>query len=202
MIAIRPDVVLFDVGGVLVRLSGVGELQALAGIASADEVGARWLSCPWVRRYERGLCTSDEFAAGVVTEWELPIDAATFLERFRAWPDALYDGALELVGDVRATGRVGCLSNTNELHWGDQCSRFDLAASFDAVFVSHELGLVKPDRELFEHVTEALAVAPERVLFLDDNLINVHQARSAGWSAVQVRGVDEARGALLAAGVL
>ena len=41
-----------------------------------------------------------------------------------------------------------------------------------------------------------------RVLFLDDNALNVDGAAAAGFTAIQVRGVDEARRALVAAGVL
>ena len=68
-----------------------------------------------------------------------------------------------------------------------------------------ELGLVKPDRAIFEAVAIRLpvpAAAVGRVLFLDDNLVNVEGARACGFVARHVRGVDEARRALEADGVL
>jgi glucose-1-phosphatase len=69
-------------------------------------------------------------------------------------------------------------------------------------FLSHELGLVKPDRAVFEHVAVTLALQPARIVFLDDNAINVAEARSVGFTAVQVRGVSESRSALIALGLL
>lgn len=198
----RFEYVLFDLGGVIVELGGVGSMMDLAGIGSDDEVWRRWLSCPWVRKFERGWCSIDEFAAGMVDEWALPVEPDEFLALFSAWPRGVFDGAEELVNAVRERVSVGCLSNTNEVHWNDQRDRWGLGAMFDVHFLSHELGLVKPDRELFEHVTGALEVAPDQVLFLDDNTINVDGARAAGLVASHVRGVDQARAALASHGVL
>ncbi|MGH9065956.1 MAG: hypothetical protein ACRD0J_00290, partial [Acidimicrobiales bacterium] len=47
------DWVLFDLGGVLVRLGGDGSLEALCGLRG-EAFWARWLTCPWVRDFERG----------------------------------------------------------------------------------------------------------------------------------------------------
>ena len=47
-----------------------------------------------------------------------------------------------------------------------------------------------------------MPAAPERVLFLDDNQINVDGALDAGFIAVRTQGVAEAEQALVAAGVL
>ncbi len=196
------DLVLFDLGGVLIELSGVGAMQELAGIASEDELWERWLSCPWVRAFERGECTAEEFAAGMVEEWNLSVAPEEFLAAFRVWPVGPMPGAEALVAEVGAVVAVGCLSNTNSLHTEDQFSRWGIFATFEPRFLSHELGVLKPDRELFERVAELAAIAPARILFLDDNLINVEGARAAGFAAEHTRGVDEARAALVARGVL
>lgn len=196
------DIVLFDLGGVLVRLGGVPQMQRLTGIESEDEIWRRWLSCPWVRSFERGRCSPDAFAAGVIDEWGLTVTAEDFLDAFRAWPEALYDGAVELVDDVAGQCRVGCLSNTNELHWADQASRWGFADLFEIAFLSYRLDLVKPDRDIFTHVTSALGLPPGRILFLDDREVNVDQARAVGLAGAVVRGTVEARSALVELGVL
>ena len=196
------DLVLFDLGGVLIELSGVGAMRDLAGIGSDDELWERWLSCPWVRAFERGECTAAEFAAGMVDEWKLSVTADVFLEAFRVWPVGPMPGAEALVADVAAVVAVGCLSNTNSLHTEERFSRWGIFATFEPRFLSHELGVLKPDRNLFDRVAELAGLAPERILFLDDNLINVDGARAAGFAAQHARGVEEARTALVEAGVL
>lgn len=195
--------VLFDLGGVLVEVAGVGAMRKLAGVDSDEELWRRWLQCDWVRAFERGGCSPEEFAAGVVDDWQLDIDPAEFLAAFAVWPTGPYDGAEALVDAVAASGAViGCLSNTNALHWESHFLRWPLLQRFDHYFLSFSLGMVKPDREIFDHVAAMLGVEPGRVLFLDDNLLNVEGARAAGLQGQRVRGVAEAREALTAAGLL
>jgi HAD superfamily hydrolase (TIGR01509 family) len=194
--------VLFDLGGVLIDFGGVGPMKELAGIETDDEVWRRWLTCRWVRRFERGHCSAKDFAAGVVTDWGLTIEAEAFLEAFGSWLGGPLPGAEELVRSVKRAVPIGCLSNTNALHWDHYFGRWPIFDVFDVRFLSFQLGVVKPDRELFDRVAQMLAVPAARVLFLDDNVANVEGATDAGFAARHVRGVGEARQALVAAGVL
>lgn len=184
-------VVLFDLGGVLVRVPGVAAMQDLAGIDSEAEVWRRWLACEWVRRFERGHCSAPDFAAGVVADWDLPVTGDEFLARFREWPDGLYEGALGLVAAVREQAGVGCLSNTNSLHW-DVMAQWGLGGAFDHTFLSYRMGLVKPDQAVFDHVIGELGVPAGEVVFLDDNALNVDRAASLGFDSQRVQGVDQA----------
>jgi HAD superfamily hydrolase (TIGR01509 family) len=196
------EVVLFDLGGVLMDFGGVDPMKALTGIETDDEMWRQWLTNEWVRTFERGGCTAPEFAAGLVDDWNLSLTAEAFLEEFETWPLSTNPGAEELVASVRAHVPTGCLSNTNAAHWGRSFGQVPLLDGFDFQFLSFEIGIVKPDRELFDRVAELLPVPASRVLFLDDNVLNVEGAREAGFVARHVKGVEEARAALVDAGVL
>lgn len=196
------DLVLFDLGGVLVEVRGVFALQAMAGLESESATWERWLGCRWVRDFERGRCDPDDFAEGLVSDWRLSTDPARFLDEFRRWPTGLFAGALDLVDEVRTTAAVGCLSNSNAIHWTEQRTWFRDGDAFDHTFLSHEMGLIKPDREVYDHVAAAAGVDPGRVVFLDDNALNVDAARRAGFLAQVVSGVTGARRALAQLGLL
>jgi glucose-1-phosphatase len=196
------DLVLFDLGGVLIELSGVRAMLELTGIESEEELWQRWLTCRWVRRFESGGCSETEFAAGVVADWQLELSPATFLQAFRDWPVGPLPGAAELVAQTRASVATGCFSNTNVLHWQDHIAAWPLTGLFDHQFLSFELGLLKPDTAAFAQVARMLGVPAERVLFLDDNAVNVAGAVAAGFQATRAAGVDEARQCLAEAGVL
>ncbi len=202
MASAQIDAVIFDFGSVLADFVGVEGMRELAGMGSDEEVWRRWLSCPWVRSFERGGCSAEDFAAGVVAAWALPVTPALFLEAFSSWAVAPLAGAADLVRAVKATRPVGCLSNTNSLHWDDRASRWEVVELFDYEFLSFRIGLVKPDREAFELVARTVGVAPARLVFLDDNALNVDAAGSVGMQAIQVRGVEEARRALAALGII
>jgi glucose-1-phosphatase len=195
------DLVLFDLGGVLIEISGVRVMLELTGIESEQELWRRWLTCRWVRRFESGGCSETEFAAGVVADWQLGLSPAAFLEAFRDWPVGPLPGAAELVARTRMSVATGCFSNTNVLHWQDRIVAWPLAGLFDHRFLSFELGLLKPDIAAFVRVAGLLGVPAERVLFLDDNAVNVAGAAAAGFQAARAVGVEEARQRLAEAGV-
>jgi glucose-1-phosphatase len=114
----------------------------------------------------------------------------------------LQPGAAELVERVRERVPVACLSNSNAVHWDEHAGRWGLDGLFDHRFLSHEIGLVKPDPEVFAHVVAALGRPAERLLFIDDNAINVEAAAGAGLQAAHADGVVAAEAALRAHGVL
>lgn len=188
--------VVFDLGGVLAEVSGVPSLRAMAGIDSDEELWQRWLTCEWVRSFERGGCTAEEFAAGVVADWGLGIEPGEFLDQFEGWVNRPFDGAEELVSAVAERCTAGCLSNMNAVHWDATISHWPLVKRLDHVLLSYQLGTVKPDREIYEKVVATLDLSPAEILFVDDNLINVDGARAVGLQAHQVRGVAEARAAI------
>jgi HAD superfamily hydrolase (TIGR01509 family) len=199
----RPDVeiVLFDLGGVLIDPGGVGQMRTLSGIESDEELWHRWLTCPWVHSFESGTCTPQDFAAGVVADWELSISADQFLTEFRSWTADPLPGADEIVRHVQRVVPTGCLSNTNALQW-DVFSKWPVLDEFDFRLLSFELGVAKPDPAIFEIVAERLPSPRGKVLFLDDNVLNTDAAMAAGFQAVHVRGVDEARRALVRVEIL
>jgi glucose-1-phosphatase len=77
-----------------------------------------------------------------------------------------------------------------------------LTRAFPHHFASHLIRKIKPDAEAFQHVTDALRCEPHEVIYLDDNDMNVVAARSAGMQSVRVRGIAEAKRALVASGAL
>lgn len=196
------EIVIFDLGGVVLELGGVGAMRRLAGIDSDEELWRRWLACRWVRAFERGHCSAAEFAAGVVDDWSLTISPVRFLDEFRGWIGGPMPGAEDLVTDVARRLPVACLSNTNAEHWAAGSSNWELLGLFDHRFLSFEMGLVKPDPEVFSHVCAALGVEPSRAAFLDDNALNVEAAVQAGLRAKVARGVAEARSALVELAVI
>lgn len=194
----------FDMGGVLVRLGSLPDLLGLdvrsqvrcgrsSRVLQAEEwFWPRWLASPAVRDFERGAVTPDEFAWSFVAEFALTITPKEFLDNFSRFCQGLLPGAVELVRSVPPPATTALLSNTNDLHWRTQPDAATVAALCHHNFLSCRTGLLKPDRSCFDNVIQTLGVRPQAVLFLDDNAINVDGARGAGWQAEVVHGVDEA----------
>lgn len=195
------EVVLFDVGGVLVELTGVSEfLGWLNHRVTAEELTAEWLASPIVRAFETGQSSPETFADQLIEAMRLPVDRATFLAKFALWP-RVFPRAVETVERVSRRYRRATLCNTNELQWTRMMDGMGLRRVFDHHFASHLIGKLKPDRAVFEHVVDALNCAPSVILFLDDSSANVESARQFGMQSVRVQGAEEAARALQAWGV-
>ena len=195
------EVVLFDVGGILIRMVGIETWKQLTGLTDEAEIWRRWLHCPVVKAFERGHSSADEFAERMIETHSLPVGKTDFLDSFRSWPGGLIEGAEELVDDVAEHLRKGCFSNTNDVHWTEPCNQA-VHSLFELHFLSYEMGHVKPDAEAFHHVAEILECAPEAIFFIDDNIINVDAARTCGFDAHVAKGPEEARRVLAYHGLM
>ena len=183
----RIEAILFDLGGVMIELAGVERmLEWSPTLGTTEELWRRWLSSPAVRDYETGRTDRVTFADAIVGEFGLPVDAETFLGEFAWWPRALHPDAGAMLAALAPRYRLASLSNTNELHWHRFARDWDLPAMFHHNFPSFMVGKLKPDAEYFEHVLDALGIAADRALFVDDNRINVEAARAVGLHARQV----------------
>jgi len=95
---------------------------------------------------------------------------------------------VEAVRRVKESGRpTGLISNS----WGGVS--YDRVATdelFDAVVISGEVGLNKPEPEIFRLGAERLGVAPEQCVFVDDLRENCAGAEAVGMAAILHRGAD------------
>ena len=192
--------VVFDLGGVLLRLRDPIENFELA--LTEPEFLELWLRSPSVREFERGAIDADSFAQSVVRELGLPMPWRRFLERFHAWPQALFPQAVELLQSIRPGILRVLLSNTNAAHWEREEISGALGGLFDLEFLSFRTGVLKPDRAAFDRVGEACGCAAGEILFFDDNPGNVAAALAAGQRAFLAKNPADAHRVLDALQVL
>ncbi len=193
-------VILFDLGGVLLRLNDPIETFGLQ--IDQNEFKERWLRSPSVRTFESGGMNTEEFARNIVAEAEFPYDWREFLQRFDAWPGQLFDQTLSVLQAIPAKFNRALLSNINALHWGRDNIAGQLAGFFDHAFLSYQTGLVKPDREAFEIVVNTYNCLPGEILFFDDSPLNVTAAADYGIQAVLAVGIGAVSQTLEERGVL
>ena len=184
------DVLLFDLIGVLVDDSDeITQKVIRATHMTEDELWAFWIESSSARDFDRGRITSQEFGVRMTRDLSLSITPDQFLVMFRDWIVGLYDGAEGLLSRVSSTHRTACLSNINEIYWPAIRDEYGLGGQFDSYYLSHEMGMLKPDAEVFEHVLSDLSVPPARIAFFDDLAVNVAAAERFGIKAFQTKGI-------------
>ena len=115
MLAPQFNVILFDLGGVLVQLGGLDTIQSWTKW-DRDELWHRWLTSPTVRCFESGQISIEQFGRDLDEEFSLPVDADEFLKVFAQWPKGQFPGVDELLTTLTPSYQLGCLSNTNSFH--------------------------------------------------------------------------------------
>jgi putative hydrolase of the HAD superfamily len=139
-----------------------------------------------VHALERGECEHEEFEqllAGQLIRFDgQPVVATGLLSRMFA--ESIMDQAmLDLMRTLREAGvRTALLSNS----WGGTGYPRELFPEmFDAVVISAEVGMRKPEERIFRHTAELLGLEPEECVFIDDIEANVLAAQALGLVGVR-----------------
>jgi epoxide hydrolase-like predicted phosphatase len=183
-VAIRA--VLFDVGGVLEITAPTGWIDRWA----------RRLGCTSASLEQRldRLWRGGETGAVPLSEIErrtaetLDLDAAALAELMGdAWAEYLGSLNRELAdyfSRLRHRCRTAILSNSFVGAREREQEAYGFEDLCDAIFYSHELGLLKPDPAIYRVACERLGVRPQEALLLDDLQANVDGARAVGMRAI------------------
>ncbi|HSW06330.1 HAD-IA family hydrolase [Aquabacterium sp.] len=197
----KPQALLFDLGGVLVDIDFGRALSAWAPHSSLSIDGLRQafkFDLPY-EQHERGEITAAAYFDHLASMLKL---SATHAEISNGW-NSIFVGELTqtrlIVEAMRALLPCHAFTNTNATHMAAWTRLFPgVVQAFDRIFASHEMGLRKPERAAFDHITRAIGVAAGDILFFDDLLENVNAASEAGLQAVHVRSPADVTQALRA----
>jgi putative hydrolase of the HAD superfamily len=174
------DALLLDVGYVILEVNGPS-LEAYE-LATGKPMPARPVAAA-------GVPGTDAYWETVAREAGFDGLRALFVEVAQVVPEAMFDqGAVQLMRDARAAGRrVGVLSNDAYAILGREffANRPEFAG-LDAFVDAVDIGVRKPDPQAYILAAEALAVAPEQTVFLDDTPECIDGAREVGMVGILV----------------
>ncbi len=138
-----------------------------------------------IHALERGECPVDEFerqlAARLLRTDGGAVAAEGLLQRMFAASERV-PVMEDAIRALRESGlRTALLSNS----WGSgDYPREDFPSLFDAVVISGEVGMRKPEEEIFLHAAEMLGLAPASCVFIDDLEANVAAAAACGMTGL------------------
>jgi putative hydrolase of the HAD superfamily len=183
--------VIFDYGEVISLPQSPADratIAQLAGVAegTGDGVGAMRFWAAYAAHRD-GL---DQGSGGVAAYWRAVAgdlgacwDDARVHELwaadFRSWL-SVNPGTVDVLSDLRAGGTPLALLSNAGADYGSYFRRGPLGDFFSACYVSGELGLIKPDAQIFLHVLADLGITPADAVFIDNREPNVAGAEALG----------------------
>jgi putative hydrolase of the HAD superfamily len=185
--------IVFDYGGVLSLPQPESDNVAMAHAVGADPEEFR--HGYWRHRldFDRADLTPHAYWSAVlgraVTHSEVArlvaMDVASW-----AHPD---EATVTLLGELIEAGRDVALLSNAPVCVGDGLDELPWIAAIGHRFYSGRMGLVKPDREIYEAMAHALGAAPAEIVFIDDRLENVEGAERAGLAGVHFTDAETLR---------
>lgn len=116
-----------------------------------------------------------------------------------AWLEPYHEaipGMAALVEALSRHYRLVLLSNVDRDYWRVVRGMHPELERFEALLVSADLGMAKPDPEVFRHVCTLTGTDPSQCFFVDDTALNVDAARALGFRGHVFRSVSGLRSAL------
>lgn len=162
------EVVLFDLDGVVRRFPGMAAWPEIPPVAFAPGL---------LDEAVTGKITDEQWRAEVLRR--LGPESTDAVAAWSASCGEVNDAVLRVVRAARAAVQVGLLTNgTSRL--ATDLEELGIAEEFDVIFNSAELGVAKPDPEVYLLACSHLAMEPRDVFFVDDSPGHVDGAREAG----------------------
>lgn len=184
--------VLFDLGGVVINWNDSWLIQELSQEfkLQEDKVAKEWRK--YLPDISSGKIDEKEFWRTIGEELEsekLANYDQSLLDRMFRKHVTLNEPVISLSKQLSQNMPIGILSNTETVTFSviEDLIYLD---HFKHKFLSFEIGHIKPNAEIYNHVIENIPFPKEEIFFIDDLKPNVESARNAGIDAVQYRDYD------------
>ncbi|MCX5699542.1 MAG: HAD family phosphatase [Candidatus Omnitrophica bacterium] len=177
-------VLLFDLGRVLVDFDHSRSAERIAVFCSKAprQIYDLFFESGATIDFESGKITPEDFYLQVKQMLDLKLSYDSFEP---IWNEIFFLSAKNrsvfgLVNNLRANYKTALLSNINILHYEYLKKNFPVFGVFDRIFLSFQMGLIKPDKEIYNLVIRDLGVSPQEIFYTDDRPELVQSAKSLG----------------------
>ncbi len=191
------EVLVFDLFGVLIAFDDDLVIARLARHC-ADPTDAFERLHKLTARHDviTGAASLPEIHRELVAEYGLAMSSPQFEA---AWLEPYHQpisGMVELVEALSRHYRLVLLSNVDRDYWQVVRVMHPELEHFESLLVSCDLGIAKPDPEVFRRVCRLTGTEPHQCFFVDDTAQNVEAARALGFHGHVFQSVPELRAAL------
>ncbi len=186
----KYSVIVFDLGNVLIPFDYTKPLNHFNKIeAGLGDKFAQYYRDQYNihREFEKGIIGEEEYLS-IMLDW---LEHKVTVEQFcRIISDifTLNEDVIRLIPVLKKKYKVVLLSNTNSIHKRYGYAHYDFLNWFDKLFLSHEVGAVKPEEKIYRTVELYTKKPPQEHFFIDDIQEYIDGAKRCGWDGVQFTG--------------
>ncbi len=185
--------IVFDLGGVIMTICQEEAIKRFKsiGLKNVEDYLNPYTQTDIFGDIEEGKISAEQFREKLS---ELIGKEVTYEECKFAWLGYRQDVPLrnlDILRKLKAQGyKLILLSNTNPfmMSWG-LSGEFDgngnsLESYFDSLYLSYKLGVMKPNKKIFQYIIDNEKIQPGESLFIDDGERNINAARLLGFKTL------------------
>lgn len=197
-VAMKPGIVVFDLGKVLVDFDYSIAVLRIAGRSRLTPSGVEhfFFHSPLLVDYESGRLTRHEF-------FDQARQATGFSGQLQEFAEFFADifteiaPMIELHAELRRRGfKTFIFSNTNDLAVEHIHRNFPFFRNFDGYIYSYEVGAMKPESKIYESLEKLTGRQGQEIIYLDDRPENVAAGATRGWRAILHETPEKSRAAV------
>jgi len=183
--------IIFDLGAVVLNIDYDGPAKMLEslGVKNFNAYYSKATQTKLFDNLERGIINPEQFRSEFNKITDLNFSDALL---DKVWNSIILDfplKRLELIVNLKSHYKTFLLSNTNKIHYDFYTAQLNNLGYaweklFHASFFSHEMGLRKPDKEIFFKALNLASLNPNETLFIDDLPANVKAAEACGMHTI------------------
>ncbi len=185
--------IIFDLGGVLVNLNVKATFDCFGG--NFAKFYNKQLPEEFIKLEEdfnRGDISADIFRSKTMDIFSLLMSKAKFDNCWNAMVGDMQTETIRTLIELKRNFKLFLLSNINEIHFDYLLTRdYWEPALFEKCYFSHLMGMIKPDKKIFQYVLSENNLKPEETFFIDDTQKNVISASNLGINAFYYDGQEK-----------
>lgn len=158
----------------------------------------------WHTRHDAGVSFADNAAELIRLYPHYEAEILAWGRRWMEMFDGYMDGTAELIARLDARGvPLYALSNMPADPWDEMLEAFDVLRRFRHVVVSGQIGMIKPNADIYHHALKMMdGPDPDKVIFIDNSLPNVEAADALGFRTHHFKHAEGLEQALVREGLL
>lgn len=175
--------IIFDFGAVLVPIDESKTWKAFKNLGAKKELEEQ---SDIFKSYETGNTSTTDFLKKIQPFFFRKIFLPDLADAWNALLSPLPEENLELLKKLKKDYRLFLLSNTNELHINrirQEAGPFtykQFTRQFEKVYYSHEVGMRKPNAEIYQHVLKENDLEADETFYVDDGKQHTKSAAKLG----------------------
>lgn len=187
---------IFDLGGVILTLDMPRAEQYFTDLGVKD-YNALFRSgnvSSFFKEYEVGAIADEEFLNALRNLSGLSLSDEQLITAWNAMLGYFPEERIALLNRLKNKYRLFLFSNTNALHlttfrkmYRDAFGGSTFDDHFERAYYSHLLRMRKPDKASYAYIIKENQLDPSKTVFIDDSMINIEGARSAGLHGIHVK---------------